>query len=440
VARTVRDSKLGSPSAREKLATQTKPYWRSIEKDLHLGYRKGIRERVWIMRRYVAGKYSEEPIGLADDRQEANGNSILTFDQAMERARARARTISDAAKLDAMGPALTVAGVVEEYVIARERREAGAGLKKEVRTRLTRHVLSRVALAGRKLGEMTSEDLSDWRRSLQMGPGGVRRISNDFKAALNAAAKRYASRLPPRFRDIVKDGLASEAAESPVAREAQILPDADIRALIEAAWAVDAQGDWEGDLARMVLLLAATGARFSQVQRLTVADVQFAEKRLMVPSSRKGRVEKARRPTPVRVGDDVLEALRTMTNGRKGHDALLVRPRWRQVGPVQWERYERGPWRSASELTRAWAAIVARAGLAPATVPYALRHSSIVRGLRAGLPIRLVAALHDTSVAMIESHYAAYVADEMDDLAAKAIIPLTTASAEIIDLPRLGAR
>ena len=37
---------------------------------------------------------------------------------------------------------------------------------------------------------------------------------------------------------------------------------------------------------------------------------------------------------------------------------------------------------------------------------------------------------------MIENHYAAYVVDAMDDLAAKAIIPLTTASAEIIDLPR----
>jgi integrase len=435
VARTVRDSKLGSPSAREKLATQTKPYWRSIEKDLHLGYRKGIRERVWIMRRYVAGKYSEEPIGHADDRQEANGNSILTFGQAMERARARARTISDAANLDAMGPALTVATVVEEYVIARERREAGAGIKKEVRTRLRRHVLSS-ALAGMKLAGVTPEDLSDWRRSLKMGPGGVRRITNDFKAALNASAKRYASRLPPRFRDTVKDGLASEAEESPVAREAQILPDADVRALIEAAWAIDAQGDWGGDLARLVLLLAATGARFSQVQRLTVADVQFAEKRLMMPSSRKGRVDKPRKPTPIRVGDDVLEALRPATNGRKGHETLLLRPRWRQVGPVQWERYERGPWRSASELTRPWAAIVARAGLAPATVPYALRHSSIIRGLRAGLPIRLVAQLHDTSVAMIESHYAAYVADAMDDLTAKAIIPLTTASAEIIDLPR----
>jgi integrase len=287
---------------------------------------------------------------------------------------------------------------------------------------------------------MTSEDLSDWRRSLQMGPGGVRRMTNDFKAALNAAASRYASRLPPRFRNIVKDGLKSGAAESPVAREAQILPDADIRALIEAAWAVDAESDWGGDLARMVLLLAATGARFSQVQRITVADVQFAKKRLMMPSSRKGRADKPRKPTPIRVGDDVLDALRSATNERKGHETLLLRPRWRQVGPVQWERYEWGPWRSASELTRPWAAIIARAGLAPATVPYALRHSSIVRGLRAMLPIRLVAMLHDTSVAMIEGHYAAYVADEMDDLAAKAIIPLTTASAEIVDLPRQGAR
>src|SRR4029077_20422551 len=96
--------------------------------------------------------------------------------------------------------------------------------------------------------------------------------------------------------------------------------------------------------------------------------------------------------------------------------SLLRRPRGRRVGPVTWERYERGAWRSASELTRPWTAIVARAGLAPATVPYAFRHSSIVRGLRAGLPIKLVAQLHDTSVAMIESHYAAYVSDAMDDI------------------------
>lgn len=38
-------------------------------------------------------------------------------------------------------------------------------------------------------------------------------------------------------------------------------------------------------------------------------------------------------------------------------------------------------------------------------VPYALRHTAIVRCIAAGLPLRLIAALHDTSTAMIERHY-----------------------------------
>jgi hypothetical protein len=35
---------------------------------------------------------------------------------------------------------------------------------------------------------------------------------------------------------------------------------------------------------------------------------------------------------------------------------------------------------------------------------------------RAGLPVRLVAALLDTSVKMIEQHYAAYIVDATEDL------------------------
>ena len=57
---------------------------------------------------------------------------------------------------------------------------------------------------------------------------------------------------------------------------------------------------------------------------------------------------------------------------------------------------------------------------------YALRHSSIVRGLRAGLPVRLVAALHDTSTAMIEKHYAAFIVDATEELARRAVTHLVT--------------
>jgi hypothetical protein len=159
---------------------------------------------------------------------------------------------------------------------------------------------------------------------------------------------------------------------------------------------------------------------------MTVADVQVVQSRLMMPISHKGRGGKAVAHTAVRVGADIIDRLRPVLAGRKGHEPLLLRPRWRQIKATEWELIGRAPWQSASELLRPWARIITKAELAADLVPYCLRHSSIVRGLRAGLPLRLVAALHDTSSAMIERHYAAYVVDAMDELAARAVVPLIT--------------
>ena len=78
------------------------------------------------------------------------------------------------------------------------------------------------------------------------------------------------------------------------------------------------------------------------------------------------------------------------------------------------------------------------AGLPADTVPYALRHSSIVRQLRAGLPVRLVAALHDTSARMIELHYSAAIVDALDDLSAGAVIPLVPTTGEKVVPLRVG--
>jgi hypothetical protein len=64
----------------------------------------------------------------------------------------------------------------------------------------------------------------------------------------------------------------------------------------------------------------------------------------------------------------------------------------------------------------------------PGVIPYAFRHSSIVRGLRKGLPIQQVAKLHNTSVKMIERHYAKYIATALEDLARAAVVPLVPRS------------
>ena len=255
---------------------------------------------------------------------------------------------------------------------------------------------------------------------------------NDFKAALNSGVRSInAPEVRQSIRDAIKEGLAKVEAATAAAREAQVLTDADVRRIVSAAWEIDGEGGWDGDLGRLVLVLAATGARFSQVIRMQVANVQPEQKRLIIPVSRKGRGEKKISHVGVRVGDDVLAVLSKATAGRKGSEPLFFRPRWRPIGPAKWEKGERGPWFAAAELTRPWGAIVTKAGLAAGTIPYALRHSSIVRGLRAGLPVRLVAALHDTSSAMIERHYAAYIVDAMDELAARAVVPLTTAPATV---------
>ncbi len=47
---------------------------------------------------------------------------------------------------------------------------------------------------------------------------------------------------------------------------------------------------------------------------------------------------------------------------------------------------------------------------------YSLRHSSICRALLAGVPVSVVAKLHDTSGDEIESHYSAHILDVTGDV------------------------
>lgn len=71
----------------------------------------------------------------------------------------------------------------------------------------------------------------------------------------------------------------------------------------------------------------------------------------------------------------------------------------------------------------------------PDVIPYALCHSSIVRGIAAGLPIWLVAALHDTSTAMLENRCAPWITESLDEIAAHAIISLVEVEARPADTP-----
>jgi integrase len=424
MARSAVEARIQDRTARARLSPRKRPYWRQLSQGQFLGYYRGKLKGAWIARyhdpetlAYVTGT-----LGEADDLRDANGRDILSYKQAFDAA-LRWIEIEIHGPAATSDPAMTVGDVVRAYVAMRDARrssQAGRTLNSDAHYKLTSFVLEDLKLSAVTMAALSESDLRAWQlRLARKKPASIQRIVNDLKAALNAAFVEHRKVLPADLPTTIKYGLKIDAPEVLIttARDNQILSDDQVRRIIAAAIAL------EEDFGRLVVLLAATGARFSQLARMSVGDVQAEHSRLMIPQSFKGR-KRQLHYIRVQVGADTLAALRPVTEGRALSAPLLEHWRHRQTGPMEWERLDRTPWSAPSEMTRMWKRAVADAGLPAAIIPYALRHSSIVRGLRAGLPIRLVAALHDTSVAMIERHYSRWITEGLDELVARAVVPL----------------
>jgi len=125
-----------------------------------------------------------------------------------------------------------------------------------------------------------------------------------------------------------------------------------------------------------------------------------------MPASRKGRGRKpAKRPVPITT--DLAAKLRS---NRPAEAPLLLRADGRA-----WQSSDDG------DHERLFRLAAARAGLQGVTA-YVLRHSSVIRSLLANVPVRIVAAMHDTSVAMIERTYSAHISDYADTVARGALL------------------
>ena len=68
MARTIRNPKIDSRSARAKLPQRPEPYWTVISEGCALGYRRGSKGGKWIARfRDDMGRQHYEALGAADD-------------------------------------------------------------------------------------------------------------------------------------------------------------------------------------------------------------------------------------------------------------------------------------------------------------------------------------------------------------------------------------
>jgi len=222
-------------------------------------------------------------------------------------------------------------------------------------------------------------------------PVSADRVARVFKAALNLAAGD-----DPRIvnANAWKQGL-KRLPDGETARNV-ILSDQVVSAVVHACY------DDGHELGVFVEALACTGSRESQVLRVDVADLQDerADPRVMMPSSRKGRNRKIQRK-PLPIPPRLAVVLRQAASGRAPHSRLFDKIR---------------------DLSKRFRAAIKHMNLDPKTTPYALRHSSIVRMLLNGVPVRVVASHHDTSIEMIEKHYSSHITEVSDSLTRRTLL------------------
>lgn len=394
MARSIRSRDLETRSARlSKFAVAKKPVFLKIGVGLHLGYRRNRTAGTWVVR-VIAGRDWTRAIGTADDFEEANGVDVLTYYQAQDKARELARASQDGAKPITAGP-ITVGEALDAYETDLKSRGGDAENAARVRFHLPDDLIKAPVVS------LTTRRLRTWRDGLgkKLAPATINRTVRALKAALNLAAADD--------KRITNKGEWASLKAIPDAEESRnvILANDQVRALIAAA------GKESAEFGLFAEVVGVTGARPSQVARIKIADLQAerSDPRLMMPVSRKGRGQKKITHQPVPITRGLADRLRKLTEGRAADDPLLLKPN----GEAWQKSDQRNPFARAAQ----------RAGLNSDEVTlYALRHSSIVRQILAGVPVRVVAAIHDTSVVMIERTYSAHIADHADALARGALL------------------
>ena len=405
-----RDTKLESATARAKLAVRTKLYFVRLAPGICIGYRRNAGPGTWSVRVTSQGADWIKRIGLADDQEPADGRAVLSYWQALEAGRRLARRQPGDPETNSRP--LTVGEALDQYEQDLERRGGEVANAKRVRVHLP------AALLTRPITLLTSERahrLARWPAQQRHGSGNAQPDSVGLRAALTLAADR-----DPSITKRVWQQLGAVNDSGPIARHA-ILDDATIRRLVAAA-------HQDPDFGLFAEAAAITGARGGQLLNLVVGDLLFDPPRLLMPRSKKGKSgnnkQNERRPVPI--PESFAALLRQRSAGRPASAPLLTMA-------------DGSPWPSRHSLRRRMMrAVVETAGLDPDKVTmYHFRHSSIVRMLLANVPIRVVAALHDTSVTQIEKNYSRYIADHSDALARGAMlqIDVATPAANVIALP-----
>ena len=408
MARTVRNGKIDTRSARAKLAPRREPYWTVIAAGCAIGYRRGTKGGSWITRyRTKDGRQHYKRLGAADDALDGSGAAVLSYADAQALARVH---FDELAVGDRMGrpvarTPLMVADALADYFAA-QRRKGVRGADKDEKSAQARIVPT---LGATPVRDLTTQQIRRWHEDLANAPKLVRtKQGADF---------RQTKPLDLSDPERVRSRRATANRVLTILKAALNLAYRDERVPVDEAWrrvrpfkGVDAANvryldpdecarlasACEPSFGALVQGAILTGCRYGELRRLKVADVLLANETLLA------RRTKAEKPRHVVLSDEAVMLLTTQCEGKRYND--LVFPR--ADGTAWGESHQARPIEDAS----------INASIDPPVNFHVLRHTHGSSLAMAGVPMAVIAKqLGHADTRVTERHYAhlapSYVAE-----------------------------
>jgi integrase len=390
MARQVRNSKLDTRSARAKLPMRHSPYWATIERGGALGYRKGRKGGVWLAKIVRSGLRKHLTLGSADDAVDPDGVRAISYADAQTRAREWFANVTNSAQ-PAAGP-YTVRDAVTDYLDWF--RATGRKSIKETEASVRAFILPQ--LCDDELLSLTSTRLRKWHAEIAAAPPRLRtpqgmkqkvrdtygdpeaprrrratanRILTVLKAALNHAWREGKVPSDEAWRRVAPFREADAARVRYLDRD-------ECRRLVNAS---------PVPLRAIVRGALLSGARYSELARLQVADFHRDSGTVLVRTSKAGKVRH------IELTTEGLEFFQEITAGRIGSELLFHRD-----GAVWGKSHQQRP---LVEACRA-------ANVSPAASFHTLRHTYASLMVMDSVPLMVVARnLGHADTRMVEKHH-----------------------------------
>jgi integrase len=325
---------------------------------------------------------------FADDHEDANGGTILDFWQAQDAARVNKNQLTGNA-----GP-YTVAAAMRDYFEFLENEGRGTLTIRDAKYRANAFILPKIADV--ELPALTAEKLRRWRDGLVSAAPRLRTRKGEkqkHRDVTNADAQRArrssANRIWTLLRAALNHAFQNGNVTSNLAwRKVKPFKNVDTARLryltiAEAQRLINAS---EPDFRLLVQAALQTGARYSELARLTVSDFNPDVGTVQIRQSKSGK------PRHTVLTDEGATFFQQVTAGRTGDEPMLLKA-------------DGSTWKISHQL-RPMANAVTHAKIKPAVSFHGLRHTWASHAVMNGMPLMVVARnLGHVDTRMVEKHY-----------------------------------